>query len=225
MTRANSSYGTPWSWLLSTETMRKIKCQKCGAIIEATGAECFCPRCREEIKTSSSLRVRTCKSCGAEFLGGPRAWYCPECRRERQAAQHRESLARGRAGTTRKIGSTGICAICGKEYIVASGTQKYCPECAKDAVKEIDRQQAREYAAEHANEFRERKKQRAQGRRVCRVCGKSFYAPSPAVTCSPECAAIWRSYQMAQADVKRGREGREHDLEYFGQLHGRKELC
>lgn len=183
--------------------MRTIKCQGCGQIVKVSGTAAFCPLCRAELAANSTLRERTCRACGAVFEGGPRAWYCPQCRAERAKVATREYKARATAGKTRQIGSIDICHICGKEYIVNGSNQQYCPQCAQDAVRQIDRAQSRAWIAEHRESSKARKKERAKNRRVCEVCGNVFYSDKPSVTCSPECAKILRSYRQAMADHKR----------------------
>ena len=94
-------------------------------------------------KGTSTLRMRVCRQCGIEFMGGPRAWYCPTCRIERQREQGRTCKQRQRKGQTRRLGSIDKCEICGKDYIVNSARQRYCPECAPDRIREVDREQSR----------------------------------------------------------------------------------
>lgn len=183
--------------------MRTIKCRNCGQIIQASGAETLCPDCRAELAAASVVRPRICRSCGAEFPGGPRAWYCPACRAERAREASRTSKRRSRAGAARKLGSTDVCQICGAEYVVTGSLQKYCPACAADAVKAVDREQGRVWAAENREANAARKKELAQRRKVCRVCGEVFSTGTTSVTCSPGCAKVLKSYRQAVADHKR----------------------
>ena len=183
--------------------MRIIKCWHCGQIIQANKEVTLCPNCQAELKASSTLRQRTCRSCGAEFTGGPRAWYCPSCRVERTKAAARAYKARSKFGKARKIGSTDICQVCGKEYTVEGGNQRYCPDCAPEVIRKIDQAQSRAWMADNRESARDRKKERAKNRKVCAVCGNSFYSNTPAVTCSEKCAKIMRSYHQAMADHKR----------------------
>nr|DAF01441.1 MAG TPA: Double zinc ribbon protein [Caudoviricetes sp.] len=90
-------------------------------------------------KGTSTLRMRVCRQCGIEFMGGPRAWYCPACRMERQKEQARRCRQRTLKGQTRRLGSVDKCEVCGKDYIVNSARQRYCPECAPDRIREVDR--------------------------------------------------------------------------------------
>ena len=96
------------------------------------------------------VKDRTCRQCGAVFQGGPRAWYCPSCREERQ----RESSRRHKAnGTARPLGSTDYCAVCGKPYIVNSARQRYCADCAYDAVRAVDRPASRAWNQAHKDTY------------------------------------------------------------------------
>lgn len=108
-------------------------------------------------KSVNNLRPRTCRECGATFDGGPRAWYCPRCRAERQAQQNREYHERKKRGNTRKIGQKYPCEICGKMYVLSSGLQRYCVDCAKEHLKEIDNVQSREWNKDHPEQMAKHK--------------------------------------------------------------------
>ena len=96
------------------------------------------------------VKDRVCRQCGAVFPGGPRAWYCPSCRAERQ----RESSRRHKAnGTARPLGSTDYGAVCGKPYIVNSARQRYCADCAYDAVRAVDRPASRAWNQAHKDTY------------------------------------------------------------------------
>lgn len=98
------------------------------------------------------VKTRICRQCGASFEGGPRAWYCPDCR----AIRRKESAARRRAKglkADRPLGSIDYCTRCGGQYVVKNARQKYCPECAHDALREIDRQASREWNQSHKDTY------------------------------------------------------------------------
>lgn len=191
-----------------TERSRRV-CSRCGApLSEGSGKHtALCPDCRAAAKRESVTRPRTCAVCLRTFLGGPRARYCPTCREERRREQDR--IRRSSAGgPRRKLGSTDTCERCGAPYTVTGGRQRYCPDCAPDAVREAvaphKREQARRYDPDHA-------KRRAlhAGGRLCVICG----APIPpertgtAVnTCSQECDAKRRKLRQYEADLRRGRK-------------------
>ncbi len=98
------------------------------------------------------VKPRTCRECGAVFDGGPRAWYCPDCRQARQKAAAARYNAKGRKAD-RPIGSTDQCVICGKDYVVKAARQKYCPACAYEAVREVDRPASRAWNQSHKETY------------------------------------------------------------------------
>nr|DAK78432.1 MAG TPA: putative cytoplasmic protein [Caudoviricetes sp.] len=148
------------------------------------------------------IRARVCRQCGREFQGGPRAWYCPECRTARKEETDSRYL-RGKA--QRPLGTIDHCKICGKEYVVKSARQKYCPDCAEKAVKEVDRKQAIEhYEATKKLTNPIRNEKRRVGMKTCVICGKEFPADGTARnTCSDECRKKQRQEWQREADKKR----------------------
>lgn len=138
--------------------MRMRKCKSCGKEFQGSGEQRLCPDCRKQAYVASVMRLRKCVVCGATFPGGPRAKYCTECRKERAKRSAREYAQRKAAGNTRPLGSVDICQVCGGEYVVESGLQKYCPSCAAEAVRQVILPQKRERAAQHRDEFAARKK-------------------------------------------------------------------
>lgn len=179
--------------------MRLRKCANCGKSFSAVGkAVRLCPECAAASKRDV-IRERVCRQCGAVFDGGPRAWYCPSCRLERK---RRKDVERKRKGPARKIGSIDVCAVCGKEYTVNSGRQRYCPACAENAIKNIDRAASREYFAQHKEEHYEARKDAIK---LCVICGKPVPKGTPSVTCSEECATLVRKRHNQNADFKRGK--------------------
>lgn len=174
-------------------------CRYCGKRYHGEPGTSCCPSCASIV--TSNIRPRICRECGREFSGGPRAWYCPECRAERQRMQSREARERNLAGQTRHIGSEDICIVCGKPYIVSSGTQHYCPDCAKEAVAAIDRQQGRRYGREHNDERRERRKQ-AKAEILCVICKKPFIPKGKEFTCSDKCSQLLQKRNAAAAEAR-----------------------
>ena len=149
------------------------------------------------------MRPRTCLTCGAAFPGGPRARYCPTCRAERQKTRERKYQA---SGYSRHLGDIDNCVICGGEYVIRSGLQKYCPKCAPDAVREVDRAQSNRWNAEHDYRAKRRETPR-RGVKICVVCGREIVPGTPTVTCSPECTAAHRKEAQLRADAKRRQKG------------------
>lgn len=186
--------------------MRRI-CRQCGTGYEGDPGSTLCPAC-VCLNKQTTIRDRICRTCGRTFPGGPRAWYCPECRGERRRAQSREGKRRETAGTTRKLGSTDACSICGKPYTVAGGNQRYCPDCALEAIREIDRAQGRDWYTANADpDQRHAARKGGAAPRYCMVCGAAYTTKSNARTCSPECRAEYRrrynrGYERSHPDRK-----------------------
>lgn len=180
------------------------KCKGCGVeFTPRSGDQFLCEECAKKVLSDSVHRRVKCRICGRYFDGYVRSYYCPECRaeveRERNAKFKRE-------GAKRKLGSIDYCEKCGKEYVVNSGLQRYCPDCREAAVKEnISRSKTDWYfnrgGREQHIESRERLKKKAN---VCPICGKT-YTPrkSSRNYCSEECAEIARKTGNT---VKRNRE-------------------
>lgn len=154
------------------------------------------------------VKDRICRQCGSSFMGGPRAWYCQDCRAERRLMQAAER--RKKPGPDRPIGSVDQCAVCGQDYIVMSGNQKYCKDCADDAVKAKDRQASLEYYRDNRADVSDKKRARREAReKVCVVCGETFNPHGkPEKMCSPECREKRRKQWQRDAEAKRDQRKR-----------------
>lgn len=168
--------------------MRRI-CRTCKVEYEGDPGSTLCPACVRAQK-STTIRTRTCRTCGTPFPGGPRAWYCPACRAGRQRAQSRDYHRRKAADKVRAIGSEDLCTVCGKPYAVASGRQRYCPDCAPEAQAAADRQQALAYYAAHRDPDTRREQRKAHAAELlCVICGKPYIPTDASKTCSAACSA------------------------------------
>ncbi|MDL2315488.1 hypothetical protein LJC59_00195 [Desulfovibrio sp. OttesenSCG-928-A18] len=162
--------------------------------------------------TSQNLRPRICRpdkgGCGRPFMGGPRAWFCPYCREERRRAAGRRHLRRKRQGLARTIGEPDICPICGREYEVKGGNQRYCPECAPCVILENDAEQGLEWYMANREEINparnSRRAQKTPRLTPCPVpgCGKEFVKHGPAIVC-PDCRPEWRKKRQREYDQAR----------------------
>ena len=192
--------------------MRQRKCKNCGKIFNVPGGreQYLCPECSAEAKKNSVIRERICKNCGVAFLGYPRSFYCPACAIERRKQKRRERGNR----PYRPLGSVDICANCGKEYVVKSGLQRYCPECAEKVVAEKIKAHKREYMADNKEKSQARKSETRGKRYVCVICGKEYEKHTTEVTCSPECHKEYTRRKQNIADIRRGKRKLPSDQRY-----------
>jgi len=137
------------------------------------------------------LLSRICKKCGCTFEGGPRASYCPECRKERCKEYNKKYILRKKQKERREIGKLDLCEICDKPYTVNSGTQRYCPECAKKAYEiKIKREKKIYYEKNKESINSKRRETRKESRKriyICEICGKEYFGLYQYGCCSPEC--------------------------------------
>lgn len=180
----------------------KKPCRKCGKVFSGGTDKMYCDECSKAIK-SDVLRMRKCKMCGVEFIGGPRAFYCANCRRIRQTEANER--ARKRGGASRPIGSIDKCELCGAEYIVNSGRQKYCSEkCQHKAVLEWQREHKKGYSKTSGQDIKKTER-RKEKRKICVYCGCTFSSSKPTNACSEYCRKKNKQIKEYQAEIKRGR--------------------
>lgn len=186
--------------------MKRI-CKYCGKEYDGSPWSSACPDCVAENK-KNTIRTRVCRQCGRDFPGGPRAWYCQDCR----AVRKREQDARCKKhGAIRPIGSIDQCVVCGADYVVSSGQQKYCAHCAPEKVREADRKQGIQWYRENVTPSERKKQQQASGAPIkCAACGKPFVPRDASKTCSPECRNAYQKRYRAEWEAK----NRENRNEY-----------
>ena len=177
----------------------KKVCQMCGAIYEGKKDCHYCPKCAKEKKIDTVLKKRICKDCGIEFLGGPRAKRCPNCS-FKAASKNRSKI------TKRPLGSTDKCVICGKEYIVKSGRQKYCSdECQRIGVLAWQREHKKGYNKASGQDIKRKERKQAQ-MKACVYCMRPFKSDVSTNLCSDYCRTEYKKLQMCKADIKRGQK-------------------
>lgn len=184
-------------------------CAQCGKTFYG-GIDCTkCPECARESRGTSVVRMRVCVDCGRSFEGGPRARRCPECR-----VVSRKEYARQRRGacTVRPLGSLDLCKICGREYTVESGRQKYCLDCRRDAVLAWQRGRKKEYS-KRPETVCSRQERRKERKKICVYCLRPFWDGTPSNTCSDYCHNQHKKIIRCQWDIKRGRNRNLRALE------------
>lgn len=170
-------------------------CQICGKTFPGVGDAHYCEGCTARVK-SNVIRERTCMDCGISFLGGPRARRCPACR---EAARRNQK----RGPATRPLGSIDRCERCGTEYKVASGRQRFCQHCRREAMLEWQRDHRSGYCKNP--EVKEKKqKKRKQQEKICKYCLRKFRPDTPTQYCSEYCKKEQYKISQCMSDIKRG---------------------
>lgn len=175
----------------------KRACQVCGKPFYGSNDMFYCPDCARSKKSDTVVKIRTCFDCGTEFFGGPRAKRCPDC--AYYAHIHRE-----RKHAMRPFGSIDKCVICGSEYAVVSGRQKYCSAaCQRIGVLEWQREHRKGYA-ERSGQNVKKQVRRTQKQKICVYCLRTFSSDKPTNLCSDYCRSEHKKLQQCIADINRG---------------------
>lgn len=176
-------------------------CKHCGKIYYGGVDSLYCPECAQMARKNNVVRDRICIDCGTTFPGGPRARRCPECRHVAMLEASRRSRQRG---TIRPLGSVDVCPVCGQEYIVVSGRQKYCSDnCQRAAVLEWQRERKKEYNTDQ-RVVQARKSRRAERQKVCAYCLRPFWESSSTNLCSNYCRSQQKQIQWCESEARQG---------------------
>lgn len=183
--------------------MRRTKraCQVCGNPFYGSTDCYYCPECARAKKLDTVVKIRTCHDCGIEFYGGPRARRCPDC--AYKAAQETNKRHK-KSGTKRPLGSVDKCAICGKEYTVKSGGQKYCSDiCMRKGVLEWQREHKKGYNKASGQDVKKMER-RKEAQKVCTYCLRTFSTDKSTPYCSDYCRTEQAKIYQCIADLNRG---------------------
>lgn len=175
----------------------KKACQVCGKPFYGSKDCFYCPKCARLKKSDTVVRIRSCQDCGSEFFGGPRARRCPDCADYAKTHYKRKPVKRS-------LGSIDKCVVCGKEYSVVSGRQKYCSDaCQRVGVLEWQRQHKKGY---HKQSGQDAKKQerREQKQKICIYCLRTFMSNTSTNLCSDFCRTEQKKLLQCIADINRG---------------------
>lgn len=184
-------------------SMKKI-CKYCGNAYDGDPGSSACPD-RVAARKRTTIATRTCSICGATFRAGPSSKFCPVCLAERKKEQ---AARRRRTGTLRPLGSTDRCQVCGAEYIVKSGRQKYCPACAAEAIREKDRQQSRKWNAENTTpEDRKAIRKAASAPLPALSAGKCLSRQTPQKPAARNAAKKTTKKDLLRGKAKTGKHG------------------
>lgn len=152
-----------------------------------------------------------CIDCGKLIY---RPIKCIRCEACQLAINHERHKEHQRTKPARPLGSTDICTICGKPYIVESGLQKYCPDCRETATRASIARKKNAYMAEKrkdpeaAAQMREAK-QAALSPSLCATCGKPFISKFGSIYCCEACRKEGKRKYYQTYDSKRVRKERK----------------
>ena len=153
-----------------------------------------------------------CSDCGKLIYRPIKCIRCEACQLAINQERHKEHQ---RTKPARPLGSTDICTVCGKPYIVESGLQKYCPDCREAATRASIARKKNAYMAEKrkdpeaAAQMREAK-QAALSPSLCATCGKPFISKFGAIYCCEACREVGKRKYYQTYDSKRVRKERKN---------------
>ena len=179
----------------------KRACQVCGKSFYGS-VDCFyCAKCSQQKKNDTVIKIRVCQDCNVKFYGGPRAIRCPNCAHNAQRETNRQHK---KSGTKRPIGSIDKCVICGSDYTVASGRQKYCSDaCQRKGVLEWQREHKKNYHKISGQDI-QKQQRRNDTKKICAYCLRSFSTNTTSNFCSDYCRIEQKKLQQCIADINRG---------------------
>ena len=177
-------------------------CQECGKPFYGACDCYYCEDCAKLKKVESVIKIRKCIDCGIEFYGGPKSKRCNNCRIEARRKRDREHKKRG---TARPLGSIDKCQRCGAEYEVKSGLQKYCNDCARDALLDWQKGHKKGYNKKSGQDVKKYQRRKSQNK-ICVYCEKSFKTGTSSNLCSDYCRQKQRQITQCKADIKRGQK-------------------
>ena len=92
-----------------------------------------------------------CRDCGREYTSLYASIRCPECKSKLKAKRNADQRQRMLSGKVRKLGSTAVCDLCGAEYTVTNGRQRYCSACVDPPTNAYARLYQRKRRAQQKN--------------------------------------------------------------------------
>lgn len=179
----------------------KRVCQVCGNPFYGSTDHHYCPSCAKIKKQDTVVKIRICQDCGVEFYGGPRAKRCPDCAyKTRQETNKRHKIS----GAKRPLGSIDKCMICGKEYTVVSGRQKYCSDaCQRKGVLQWQKEHKKAYNKVSGQGVKKIER-RKQDQKICVYCMQTFASDKATNLCSDYCRKEQKKLIQCIADINRG---------------------
>lgn len=178
-------------------------CKTCGKLFRGSGDRFYCPECAKLRKIDAVVKIRICQDCGVEFSGGPTARRCPDCAYK---ARLEDGRRHKKQGTARPIGSIDTCKVCGSQYTVMSGRQKYCSNgCMRKALLDKQREYKTAYNKMSGQDAKKRDN-RASVKKVCSYCQRTFTSHTPVRFCSEYCRSEQNKLLQCIRDINRGKK-------------------
>ena len=172
-------------------------CLVCGKQIVGTGDHLYCTDCAKKKRAESVIKPRTCQDCGIEFFGGPRSKRCPSCASYAKAHYKRKP-------TSRPLGSIDTCSLCGAEYTVASGRQRYCSDkCARQGLLAFQKERKSGYN-QNSGQLNKKKERRTASKRICVYCLREFTSSTSTNVCSDYCRLEQKRLMECYRDLSKG---------------------
>lgn len=179
----------------------KRACKVCGRPFCGSTDCYYCPDCAKIKKSDTVVRIRICQDCGIEFYGGPRARRCMNCAHK---AQRETSRRHKKLGTKRLLGSVDKCLVCGAEYTVVSGRQKYCSDdCQRVALLAWQREHKKGYD-KWSGQDAKKQERREDAKKICVYCLRVFATHTSSNFCSDYCRNEQKKLLQCIADINRG---------------------
>lgn len=200
----------PRSCVICGKALPKRKYRYCSDACAKIAEKARGKEVRQGRARAGAYHWMTCPDCGETVWRHVKCVRCEDCQREANKAADREAKRRKASGHSRKIGEWYTCEVCGKMYALASGPQRYCPDCAPTKVAENIKAHSREWARiTYGTEEGRTKKAKMRSRsavpsvRACAKCGKAFETLKNEVYCSDSCRKEAMKAQYKAYNAKR----------------------
>lgn len=150
-----------------------------------------------------------CVDCGKLIYRPIKCIRCEACQLVINKYRHK---VQQRTEPSRPLGSTDICQVCGKPYVVQASLQKYCPACRDVGAKQSISKRKSAYRIARMNDPEIAQKTREAKHcipspKFCAHCGKPFFSKNRAMYCCDACRqagsmAYHKEYEANRAGTR-----------------------
>lgn len=116
--------------------------------------------------------------------------------RKKENSKHRKGAP------IRPLGSLDSCQLCGEQYTVVGGRQKYCPNCQHDAILAWQRPHKISYN-KRPDVIQTKKERRNERKKICVYCLRPFWDSTASNLCSDYCRKQQFRMQQYLREIKR----------------------